>query len=94
MKQRIEAFMLALHIEYHWWIIMRLRKRMIKLFEEGESLSSDQLVRMNIRLTDHGIIAFRLQDEYEKRYCPDIRTITLLKSEASLGGASHGNKTN
>ena len=79
MKKRLEASILAMRIEYHWWIILRLRKRMSKLCDAGEPLSSDRLVRMNIRLTNHGVIGFRLQDEYEKRYCPDIRTISLLK---------------
>lgn len=44
---------------------MHYRKKGNYLLEHGEALSSDRLIKLTKKIDHHGIIAFRLQDQYE-----------------------------
>ena len=65
MMKKIFAFWLAVLIEYRWFWIMHYRKKGNHLLEHGEALSSDRLIKLTKKIDHHGIIAFRLQDQYE-----------------------------
>ena len=64
MKQ-VYGFWLACRIEYHWWYILRYRKRGIGMIESGVALSSPELIKLSQKITRHGMVARRLQNEYE-----------------------------
>lgn len=66
MKQ-LYGFWLACRIEYHWWYIQRYRKRGIRMIESGIALSSPELIMLSEKITRHGMVALRLQDEYENK---------------------------
>ena len=66
MRQLYGAW-LAFRIEYHWWYILRNRKRGIGLIESGVALSSPELIKLSQKITEHGMVALRLQDEYEDK---------------------------
>ena len=66
MKQ-LYGFWLAFRIEYHWWYILRYRKCGIGMIESGVALSSPALIKLSQKITGHGMVAFRLQDEDGKR---------------------------
>ena len=38
---------------------------LIEYLEHGEALSSDRLIKLTKKIDHNGIIAFRLQDQYE-----------------------------
>ena len=65
--KRLYGFWLAFRIEYHWWYILRNRKRGIGLIESGVALSSPELIKLSQKITEHGMVALRLQDEYEEK---------------------------
>ena len=66
MKQ-LYGFWLACRIEYHWWYILRYKKRGIGMIESGVALSSPELTKLSQKITRHGMVALRLQDEYEEK---------------------------
>ena len=66
MKQ-LYGFWLAFRIEYHWWYILRYKKRGIGMIESGVALSSPELIKLSQKITRHGMVALRLQDEYEDK---------------------------
>jgi hypothetical protein len=67
--------LLACQIEYHWWFIMRYRRRGNILIERGEPLTSDRLISLSKKIDHHGAIAHRLEKEYvrimERQVCCD-----------------------
>lgn len=65
--RQLYGFWLAFRIEYHWWYILRNRKRGIGLIESGVALSSPELIKLSQKITEHGMVALRLQDEYEEK---------------------------
>ena len=65
--RQLYGFWLAFRIEYHWWYILRNRKRGIGLIESGVALSSPKLIKLSQKITEHGMVALRLQDEYEEK---------------------------
>nr|WP_325196419.1 hypothetical protein [uncultured Oscillibacter sp.] len=66
MKQ-LYGFWLACRIEYHWRYILKYRKRGKGMIESGAALSSSELVTLSQKITRHGMVALRLQDEYENK---------------------------
>lgn len=65
--RQLYGFLLAFRIEYHWWYILRYRKRGIGMIERGVALSSPELIKLSQKITRHGMVALRLQDEYEDK---------------------------
>ena len=65
--KRLYGIWLACRIEYHWWYILRYKKHGIGIIESGAALNSPELIKLSQKATRHGIVALRLQDEYEKR---------------------------
>jgi len=63
--KKVYGFMLAFVIEYHWWLIMRYRRRGNHMIESGMALSSPALIKLSRRITRHGMRAFRFQSKYE-----------------------------
>lgn len=61
---------LAARIELHWAYIIWCRRRGTKLLEQGEKLNSARMMKLTRKIDHHGIIAFKLQDEYEKKMLP------------------------
>ena len=58
--KRLYGFWLAFRIEYHWWYILRM-------IESGVALSSPELIKLSQKITGHGMVALRIQDEYEDK---------------------------
>ena len=65
--KHLYGFWLALRIEYHWCYILRYRKRGIGVIESGVALNSPELIKLSQKITRHGMVALRLQDEYENK---------------------------
>lgn len=65
--KRLYGFWLAFRIEYHWWYILRYRKRGKGMIESGVALSSPELIKLSQKITEHGMVALRLQNEYEDK---------------------------
>lgn len=65
MKKSLKLKLLALTIEWHWWFIMRDRKKCKKMIEEGTPFTSPDLIRLDNRISSHGLIAFRASRRYE-----------------------------
>ena len=65
--KRLYGFWLAFRIEYHWWYILRYRKRGMGMIESGIAFSSPELIKLSQKITGHGMVALRLQDEYEDK---------------------------
>ena len=62
---RLYRYFLAGLIEFRWALIMYYRKKGTHLIKQGEPLSSKRLIQLGKKIDHHGIIAFRLQDNYE-----------------------------
>ena len=65
--KHLYGFWLAFRIEYHWWYILRYRKRGIGMIERGAALYAPELITLSQKITGHGMVALRLQDEYEDK---------------------------
>jgi len=65
--KKIYGLMLAFAIEWHWWFIMRYRRRGNYLLENGEALNSPEILALSQKITWHGMRAFRYQSEYEAK---------------------------
>ena len=50
-----------------WWYILRYRKRGKGMIESGVALSSPELIKLSQKITGHGMVALRIQDEYEDK---------------------------
>ena len=68
LQKRISAALLAARIEYHWWFILRYRKRGEKLIGRGEPLTSRRMLRLNDRANFHGLRAKKCEKRYETLY--------------------------
>lgn len=63
---RVNLRAIAWRIEYHWFFIMRHRKKGNRMISRGEPLTSAKLINLSRRLNAHGFKAMRLQAEYER----------------------------
>lgn len=66
MKKSLELKLLALTIEWHWWFIMRGRKKCKKMIEGGTPLTSQNLIRLDNKIASHGMTAFSASRRYEE----------------------------
>lgn len=64
--KRLNEFLLACRIEWHWWFIQRWKKRGIRMIERGTPLTSPELIRLSQKITRHGMVALHLQNKFEK----------------------------
>ena len=51
--KRLYGFWLAFRIEYHWWYILRYRRRGIGMIESGAALNSPELIKLSQKITGH-----------------------------------------
>lgn len=72
--EKLKAAVLAARIERHWRRILRLRKLGDKLIENGNTLNSKRLLRINRRLDRCGGLAAAQGKYYEAHYVPPIQT--------------------
>ena len=68
MKKKLKAALLAARIEYHWWFILRCRKRGERWLSGGEPLSSKRLLRLSRRIDRHGLKVRQYGRFYETHY--------------------------
>ena len=77
MRKSWEMKWLAFCIEWHWWFIMRGRKRGNRLIDAGTPLTSPKLLRLDKNITRHGNKALEAQKQYE-----DLAVISAMKRES------------
>ena len=65
--KRLYGFWLAFRIEYHWWYILRYRKRGIGMIESGAALNSPELIKLSQKITRHGTVAIRFTEDHEDK---------------------------
>lgn len=56
--------MLAIKIEWHWYFIMRCRKKGNGLLEKGPPYTSDEILRFSKRLDRHCNSVWQLEYKY------------------------------
>ena len=66
--EKATAALLAANIEYHWSHILRCRRRANKLLDNGTSINSTQMLRLNRRMMRHALATMRKESDYESRY--------------------------
>lgn len=83
MKSKVCSMVLSAEIEYHWFWIMRYRKRGSRMIHEGIALSAPELIALNNRLTKHAVKVMKLESEYERTLCEVAQA--GQKQEAQVG---------
>jgi len=78
MIRAIKMKCLGFIIEWHWWFIMRGRKRGNRLIAAGTPLTSPKLLRLDKYITRHGLKALEAQKRYE-----DFDGITRIRREST-----------
>ena len=63
---RLNEFLLACLIAWHWWFIQRWCIRGIRMIERGTPLTSPELIRLSQKITRHGMVVLHLQNKFEK----------------------------
>lgn len=66
MKKKIEMKVLALQIEWHWSVILLIRKRLNRLYEAGEPLSSQPFTDLDRRICTHSEKVACAQHKYKE----------------------------
>jgi hypothetical protein len=66
MNQRILLKATAVRIEYHWFFIMRYRKKGNALNAAGEPFTSEKLIHLSDAIGKHGMKARHLERRYEQ----------------------------
>lgn len=67
MKQ-IRRLSIAAQIELHWTYIAWCRRIGLFLIGHGTSFQSKILLKLSEKIDHHGILAFRLQDQYDAMF--------------------------
>lgn len=60
----LKHFISRLRIGYHGHIISRCQRKLDRLYENGESLSSKKMLAVEVRLTKHALVIQRLDPRY------------------------------
>lgn len=63
--KKIKLWLLASKIEWHWWFILRIRRKGTSLISQGEPLTSEKLLKLNRTLSTHSTKAIKAQSAYE-----------------------------
>lgn len=69
---KIRAFFLACRIEYHWWFVLRYRKLFQWLYEHGEAINSEKMLRLNRHFMRHAMVITRSEQMYREKYFPVV----------------------
>lgn len=64
MCKKLWMKMLAIKIEWHWYLIMRCRKRGKILLEKGPPYTSDEILRLSKRLDRQCNSVWQLESKY------------------------------
>lgn len=62
--KRMKILWLAIHMEWSYWRIVRMKKTIGELMDRGELLSSERMVALSEAVTGEGIRYFRLEKAY------------------------------
>ena len=62
--KKIKLWLLASKIEWHWWFILRIRKKGASLLSEGMPLTSLKLYKLNRNLSMHSTKAINAESAY------------------------------
>ncbi len=68
MLKEIRKQLLALRLEFHWWFILRYRKRLAKMYDAGESLSSPRILQLNNKASYHCVFVMKNEKRFEDIY--------------------------
>ena len=72
-QNRLKAFFMAAQIEYHWRSILRDRKRGDGFLAKGAQLNDRQILRLNRRMTRHGLLARQQEKVYETVFLAPVQ---------------------
>ncbi|NCC88514.1 MAG: hypothetical protein EOM05_11765 [Clostridia bacterium] len=61
---KIKLWLLASKIEWHWWFILRIRRKGTSLLGGGMPLTSQKLCKLNRNLSTHSTKAIKAQLAY------------------------------
>ncbi len=73
MTKKIRMILLAVKIEWNWFFIIRMRKKINRLVNSGEPFTSEKLITLDERTTRRRINANIAQKQYE-----DMAEITTM----------------
>jgi len=62
--KKIKLWLLASKIEWHWWFILRIRRKGTSLLSGGMPLTSQKLFKLNRNLSMHSTNAIKAQSAY------------------------------
>lgn len=62
--RKLNRWMIACRIEMHWRVIMRCRRAGERMIRRGEALTSEKLLRLDRKISRHGMRAMQLQEAY------------------------------
>ena len=62
--KKIKLWLLASKIEWHWWFILRIRRKGNSLLSEGVPLTSQKLHKLNQKLSMHSTKAKKAELAY------------------------------
>lgn len=63
-------------IDFHWSTICRLRDELNKLYDQGEPLSSEHMIRLGIDVDRHGQRLIELDRQYEDLLLSDLPDVS------------------
>ncbi|NLT63116.1 MAG: hypothetical protein GXY01_01455 [Clostridiales bacterium] len=64
--KKLKLWILSVKIEWHWWFIMRIRRKGNSLLRKGMPLSSQKLYYLNRSLSSHSTKALKAQSAYSR----------------------------
>ena len=59
-------------IDFHWDTLCKLRSQLNQLYDSGEPLSSERMVRVGIDASEHGRRLIELDRQYEDLILADL----------------------
>ena len=62
--KKIKLWLLASKIEWHWWYILRIRRKGNSLLSGGMPLTSQKLYKLNQKLSAHSTEAKKAESAY------------------------------
>lgn len=66
MYKKLWMKMLAIKIEWYWYLIMRCRKKGKTLLEKGPPYTTDEILSLSKRLDRHCNSVWRLEHKYKR----------------------------
>ncbi|NLH01062.1 MAG: hypothetical protein GX488_04020 [Clostridiales bacterium] len=62
--KKLKMWLISVKIEWHWWFIIRIRRKGNSLLRGGAALTSQKLYHLNRRLSSHSTKAMKAQAAY------------------------------